>query len=64
MSKIFDYADNALCYGKILTNDEYETTNGIFVRIRAINYDGKIFFHKMYNGELVGFISLTDEIYD
>ena len=64
MSRIFDYADNALRYGKILTNDDFETTDGIFIRIRTIDYDGQIYFHKMCNGELVSFTSLTDETYE
>lgn len=64
MSRIFDYADKALRYGKILTNDEYETTDGIFVRIHTIYYDGKIYYHTMNNGELDSFIPLTDKIYE
>ena len=64
MSRIFEYADNALRYGKILTNEEFETFDGYFIRIRVIDYNGQIYYHKLCDGELVSFISLTDETYE
>lgn len=64
MSRIFDYADYAIRYGKILTNEEYETIDGIFIRTRLIEFNGEIYYHKMVNGELVAFISLSEKYKD
>ena len=61
---IFDLSEYALKYGKILTDDEFNTVDGIFIRIRTIDYDGKIYYHCMHNGEVISFISLTDEMYE
>ena len=61
--------DEALKYGEVLTDDEFECdildstgfqideTN--YYRIRTISYDNRIFYHKMINGEVVEFKELT-----
>ena len=59
--------DDALRYGEVLTNDEsYCDMPGAdwfsdygYIRIRTIRYDGRIFYHKMVNGEVVKFKELT-----
>ena len=62
-------SDDALRYGEVLTNDEFECdildytgfqiakTN--YYRIRTIRYEYRIFYHKMVNGEVVEFKELT-----
>lgn len=55
-------SDNALRYGKVLTDDEIHCfPNGKegWVRIRTIRYESRIFYHKMMNGEVVEFKELT-----
>ncbi len=45
-----------LCYGKILTDDEWKDgvgKNYSFVRVRIIEYKDYIFYHKMVNGNVV-----------
>ena len=61
--------DEALRYGEVLRDDEFEyeildytscqisETN--YHRIRTIRYDNRIFYHKMINGEVVKFKELT-----
>ena len=59
--------DEALRYGKVLTDDnlycELQAEDGFedykYVRIRTISYDNRIFYHKMVNGEVVEFKELT-----
>ena len=61
--------DDALRYGEVLTNDEFEYDildyTGFqiaeinYYRIRTIRYDNRIFYHKMVNGEVVEFKELT-----
>lgn len=45
-----------LCYGKILTDDEYKEAHDgkicSFIRIRTIEYKDYIFYHKMVNGNV------------
>lgn len=60
---------DVLRYGEVLTDDEFECdildstgfqiaeTN--YYRIRTIQYDNRIFYHKMVNGEVVEFKELT-----
>lgn len=54
--------DDALRYGEVLTDDmNYVCSpNGdLGIRIRTIRYDGRIFYYKMLNGEVVEFKELT-----
>ena len=58
--------DEALRYGEVLTDDDlyYEIKKHVTVchickRIRTIQYDNRIFYHKMVNGEVVEFKELT-----
>ena len=60
-------SDDVLRYGDVLTDDEsYCDMSGAdwfsdygYIRIRTIRYDGRIFYHKMVNGEVVEFKELT-----
>lgn len=53
-------SEDVLRYGEALTDDtsfiNYECN---CLRIRTIRYDGKIFYHKMVNDEVVEFKELT-----
>lgn len=56
--------DEALRYGKVLTDDSwyyfnYDNAREDFVRVRTIRYESRIFYHKMVNGEVVEFKELT-----
>ena len=53
--------EDALRYGKILTDDEFVEHGIIYrpIRIRTISYDNRIFYHKMVNGEVMEFKELT-----
>lgn len=42
--------DDLLWYGEILTDDCYEHR---CVRIRTIAYNGRVYYHKMINGEVI-----------
>lgn len=44
--------ENILRYGKILLVNNFNTERAIYT-IRIILFEGKLFFHKMKNGELV-----------
>ena len=52
--------DEALRYGEVLTDDtsliNYECN---CLRVRTIRYEGRIFYHKMVDGEVVEFKELT-----
>ena len=51
-------ADDVLRYGTILTDDDLIYTckdRGDYVRIRIIVYDGVVYYHKMFDGEVVEF---------
>ena len=57
-------SDDALRYGEVLTDDNwyylnYDNAREDFIRTRVIQYDGRIFYHKMVNGEVVEFKELT-----
>lgn len=66
--KIID-SDDALRYGKTLTDDMFEKRIADdsgwdlirvnYIRIRTILYDNRIFYHKMMNGEVIEFKELT-----
>ena len=61
--------DEALRYGEVLTDDEFEcdildytgfqTAETNYHRIRTIRYEYRIFYHKMVNDEVVKFKELT-----
>ena len=48
-----------LRYGEVVTDDRYDLDVSWHYRIRTIRYDGRIFYHKMVNGEVVKFKELT-----
>lgn len=52
------YEKDVLRYGEYLTDEQYTTWDMHTYRLRAIRYDGKLYWHKMVDGELVEFRSL------
>lgn len=42
-------------YGTIVTDDDIESKDDNFIRIRIIAYEGNIYYHKMVNGDVVEF---------
>ena len=53
---------DALRYGTYLTDDQmecgYDCDSPFYVRIRTIKYEGKLYYHKMVDGEVVEFKEL------
>lgn len=49
---------DVLRYGEYLTDEMYTTWDMHTYRLRAIRYNGKLYWHKMVDGELVEFRSL------
>ena len=47
-----------LRYGQIIVDDNIEDSEGDFIRIRIIKYNGKIYYHKMIEGEMTFFMAL------
>ena len=59
-AKGFTFCDGAderdvLRYGEYLTDEQYTTWDSHYYRLRAIRYNGKLYWHKMVDGELVEF---------
>ena len=46
---------DVLRYGEYLTDEQYTTWDSHYYRLRAIRYEGKLYWHKMVDGELVEF---------
>ena len=46
---------DVLRYGEYLTDKAYATWDNHRYRLRAILYEGKLYWHKMVDGELVEF---------
>ena len=44
-----------LRYGKYITDESYTTWDGHKYRLRAIRYDGHLYWYKMVDGEVVEF---------
>lgn len=51
-------AENALRYGEIIVDEMYDTWDMHTYRLRAVRYNGKLYWHKMVDGRLVEFRSL------
>lgn len=49
---------DVLRYGEYVVDETYTTWDMHTYRLRAIRYDGKLYWHKMVDGELVEFRSL------
>ena len=49
---------DVLRYGEYVVDEMYDTWDGHTCRLRAIRYDGKLYWHKMVDGKLVEFRSL------
>lgn len=49
---------DVLRYGEYVVDEMYTTWDMHTYRLRAIRYDGKLYWHKMVDGELVEFRSL------
>lgn len=46
---------DVLRYGEYLTDEQYTTWDKHTYRLRAIRYNGKLYWHKMVDGELIEF---------
>ena len=46
---------DVLRYGEYVIDKEYTTWDNHNYRVRAIRYNGKLYWHKMVDGELVEF---------
>ena len=46
-----EFSKELIRYGEYLADDEIENNKG-FTRIRVIKYDGKMYYHKMVNGNV------------
>ena len=49
---------DVLRYGEIVVDEMYDTWDGHTYRLRAIRYEGKLYWHKMVDGKLMEFRSL------
>ena len=52
---------DVLRYGEIIVDEIYKTWDGHLYhlyRLRAIRYEGKLYWHKMVDGKLIEFRSL------
>ena len=49
---------DALRYGEIILDEVYNTWDGHLYRLRAIRYEGKLYWHKMVGGKLMEFRKL------
>lgn len=49
---------DVLRYGEIILDEIYNTWDGHLYRLRAIRYEGKLYWHKMVNGKLMEFRGL------
>ena len=52
------YEKDVLRYGEIIVDEVYNTWDGHLYRLRAIRYEGKLYWHKMVDGKLMEFRSL------
>lgn len=51
-------AKDVLRYGEIVVDEMYDTWDGYTYRLRAIRYEGKLYWHKMVDRNLVEFKEL------
>jgi len=49
---------DVLRYGEYVIDEMYDTWDKHTYRLRAIRYDGKLYWHKMVDGKLIEFRSL------
>lgn len=49
---------DVLRYGEYVVDEMYDTWDKHTYRLRAIRYEGKLYWHKMVDGELIEFRSL------
>lgn len=49
---------DALRYGEYVVDEMYDTWDMHTYRLRAIRYEGKLYWHKMVDGKLIEFRSL------
>lgn len=49
------FINGVLRYGEYLTDEQYATWDLHSYRLRAILYNGKLYWHKMVDGEVVEF---------
>lgn len=48
-----------LRYGSVLKSNNFSTPRGFYI-LRIISYEGKLYFHKTKDGNLVELINLTE----
>lgn len=46
---------DVLSYGKIIVDNNFKTNDLNYIRIRIISFEGKIYYHRMCNGEIKEF---------
>lgn len=49
---------DVLRYGEIIVDEVYNTWDGHLYRLRAIRYEGKLYWHKMVDGKVIEFRGL------
>lgn len=49
---------DVLRYGEIIVDEMYDTWDERLYRLRAIRYEGKLYWHKTVDGKLMEFRSL------
>ena len=49
---------DVLRYGEIIVDEVYNTWDGHLYRLRAIRYEGTLYWHKMGDGKLMEFRKL------
>lgn len=49
---------DVLRYGEIIVDEVYNTWDGHLYRLRAVRYEGKLYWYKMVDGKVIEFRSL------
>lgn len=52
MVDIEEFSKELLRYGSIITDGSFYAFRILFVRIRTISYNNKIYYHRMVDGEV------------
>lgn len=57
MIKKVSLAEDVLKYGNVIKINNFITQRGMYT-IRIVEYENKVFFHKMLNGEVVECVNI------
>ena len=49
------FEQDVLRYGEVITDNNFETSNLKYVRIRIVSFEGKVYYHQMCNGDIEEF---------